>query len=258
MPSPMLERNSTEYECFIDFFNHMPKSDGIIVNTFEALEPRAVKAISDRLCIPNGVTPPVFCVGQLIASGVFDVAGYATESKRCVSVFRKLGFVHRGAIEGDCNRVGEEWAEVFVGGAGSTHANLGAFGIARPGFGFGFGFVAPGRFIGPDEGEGVGGPVGAPQVAVLQHDSSLYAEQRLNRVLLVKEMKLALWMNESESGFVTAGEVEKRVTELMDSEEGKAVRDRVKAVSEGTREAMSEGGSSQVALAKLAESRKQS
>ncbi|KAF7147085.1 hypothetical protein RHSIM_Rhsim03G0193300 [Rhododendron simsii] len=34
----------------------------------------------------------------------------------------------------------------------------------------------------------------------------LYAEQRLNRVLLVKEMKLALWMNESESGFVTAEE----------------------------------------------------
>ncbi|KAE9445154.1 hypothetical protein C3L33_22948, partial [Rhododendron williamsianum] len=124
----------------------------------------------------------------------------------------------------------------------------------------------------------------APQVAVLQHDSvggfvthcgwnsaleavcagvpmvawPLYAEQRLNRVLLVKEMKLALWMNESESGFVTAEEVEKRVTELMDSEEGKAVRDRVKAASEGAREAMSEGGSSRVALAKLVESWKQS
>ncbi|KAF7148049.1 hypothetical protein RHSIM_Rhsim03G0194600 [Rhododendron simsii] len=85
-----------------------------------------------------------------------------------------------------------------------------------------------------------------------------YAEQRLNRVLLVKEMKLALWMNESESGFVTAEEVEKQVTELMDSEEGKAVRDRVKAASEATREAMSEGGSSRVAPAKLVESWKQS
>ncbi|KAI8564909.1 hypothetical protein RHMOL_Rhmol03G0219500 [Rhododendron molle] len=74
-------------------------------------------------------------------------------------------------------------------------------------------------------------------------------EQRLNRVLLVKEMKLALWVNESESGFVTLEEVETQVREQMDSEEGKAVRDRVKAVSEGAREAMSEGRSSRVVLA---------
>ncbi|KAF7147184.1 hypothetical protein RHSIM_Rhsim03G0194400 [Rhododendron simsii] len=272
MPSPMLERNSTEYECFIDFFNHMPKSDGIIVNTFEALEPRALKAISAGLCVPNGVTPPVFCIGPLIASGE-DRGGGGGDVEECLT----------GAIEGDCNRVGEEWAEVFVGGAGSTHANPGAFGIARPRFGF----VAPGRFLGPDEGEGDGGPVVGPagggaaaRFGGWVRDSlrvelgvgsrvrwgsdggvlawPLYAEQRLNRVLLVKEMKLALWMNESESGFVTAEEVEKRVTELMDSEEGKAVRDRVKAASEGTREAMREGGSSRVALAKLVESWKQS
>jgi UDP:flavonoid glycosyltransferase YjiC (YdhE family) len=46
----------------------------------------------------------------------------------------------------------------------------------------------------------------------------LYAEQRLNRVVLVEEIRIALRMNESENGFVNAAEVEKRVRELMESE----------------------------------------
>ena len=36
-----------------------------------------------------------------------------------------------------------------------------------------------------------------------------WPEQRLNRVFLVEEMKLALTMNESKDGFVTTVEVEK-------------------------------------------------
>jgi hypothetical protein len=39
----------------------------------------------------------------------------------------------------------------------------------------------------------------------------LYAEQTLNRAVLVEEMKLALSMNESEDGFVSADEVEKNL-----------------------------------------------
>ncbi|KAG5558685.1 hypothetical protein RHGRI_008591 [Rhododendron griersonianum] len=213
MPSPMLERNSTEYECFIDFLNHMPKSDGIIVNTFEALEPRAVKAISDGLCVPNGVTPPVFCIGPLIASGEGRGGGDVEECLTWLDTqpSRSVVFLCFGSLG---LFTGEQLKEIAIGLERSGQSTM----VAWP----------------------------------------LYAEQRLNRVLLVKEMKVALWMNESESGFVTAEEVEKRVTELMDSEEGKAVRDRVKAASEGAREAMSEGGSSRVALAKLVESWKQS
>ncbi|PON84323.1 UDP-glucuronosyl/UDP-glucosyltransferase [Trema orientale] len=55
--------------------------------------------------------------------------------------------------------------------------------------------------------------VGVPMVAW-----PLYAEQRLNRVLLVEEMKLALSINESEDGFVSSAELEKRVKGLMEWE----------------------------------------
>lgn len=120
----------------------------------------------------------------------------------------------------------------------------------------------------------------APQEAVLSHDSvggfvthcgwnsvleavcagvpmvawPLYAEQRFNKILLVEELKLALPMNELEGGLVSAVEVEKRVRELMESEEGKSVRERVLAKREEAMAAKSVGGSSSIALSSLVES----
>ncbi|KAM0003275.1 putative UDP-glucuronosyl/UDP-glucosyltransferase [Helianthus debilis subsp. tardiflorus] len=65
---------------------------------------------------------------------------------------------------------------------------------------------------------------GVPMVAW-----SLYAEQKFNKVVLRDEMKLVLPMDESEGGLVTAMEVEKRVRQLMEGEEGKVVREVAKA-----------------------------
>lgn len=45
----------------------------------------------------------------------------------------------------------------------------------------------------------------------------LIAEQRLNRVVMVEEMKLAMVFDELKDGFVSSTELEKRVRELMDS-----------------------------------------
>uniref|UniRef100_A0A2N9E199 Uncharacterized protein n=1 Tax=Fagus sylvatica TaxID=28930 RepID=A0A2N9E199_FAGSY len=121
----------------------------------------------------------------------------------------------------------------------------------------------------------------APQVAVLSHDSvggfvthcgwnsvleaicvgvpmiawPLYAEQRLNRVLLVEEMKVGLELKELEDGLVSGEELEKRVRELMESESEvrRAVRERASVFRDGVVAAVKEGGSSHVALAKLIE-----
>lgn len=121
----------------------------------------------------------------------------------------------------------------------------------------------------------------APQVSVLNHGSVggfvthcgwnsvleaicadvpmvawlLYAEQRFNMVLMVEELNVALPMKESsEDRFVCAAEVEKRVKELMDSEEGNSVRMQVLKMKAAAMAAMSEGGSSRVALSNLVES----
>ncbi|CBI22617.3 unnamed protein product, partial [Vitis vinifera] len=68
MAKPILDREDKAYEFFLNMFIHLPRSAGIIVNTFEALEPRAVKTILDGLCVLDGPTSPIFCIGPLIAT----------------------------------------------------------------------------------------------------------------------------------------------------------------------------------------------
>ncbi|KAL9276658.1 hypothetical protein ACSQ67_025795 [Phaseolus vulgaris] len=80
----------------------------------------------------------------------------------------------------------------------------------------------------------------------------LYAEQKLNRVLMVQEMKVALAVKEEKDGFVSRTELGERVRELMESETGKDIRQRVFKMKLSAAEALVEGGTSRVALDKLA------
>ncbi|GLT31245.1 hypothetical protein SLA2020_059940 [Shorea laevis] len=117
----------------------------------------------------------------------------------------------------------------------------------------------------------------APQVAVLNHDSvggfvthcgwnsileaicagvpmlawPLYAEQKMNKASLVEEMKVALPVEELEDGLVSAEELEKRVRELMESDSGKQVRERILVFRNEVDPSMERDGSSVSALAKF-------
>jgi UDP:flavonoid glycosyltransferase YjiC (YdhE family) len=80
----------------------------------------------------------------------------------------------------------------------------------------------------------------------------LYAEQRMNRIFLVEEMKVALAFREAgDDQFVNAAELEERVIELMNSKKGEAIRERVLKLREDAVVAKSDGGSSCIAMAKL-------
>jgi hypothetical protein len=67
MPEPTLDRDDPGYWDMLYFCSHLPKSNGIIANTFDDLESKALKAIADGVCVPNSPTPPVYCIGPLIA-----------------------------------------------------------------------------------------------------------------------------------------------------------------------------------------------
>uniref|UniRef100_A0A6N2L8T4 anthocyanidin 3-O-glucosyltransferase n=1 Tax=Salix viminalis TaxID=40686 RepID=A0A6N2L8T4_SALVM len=96
----------------------------------------------------------------------------------------------------------------------------------------------------------------APQLAILNHGSNggfvthcgwksilesvcagvpmlgwpLKAEQKMNSVFLVEEMKVGLAVKLADADdFVSATELEERVTELMNSNKGEAVRERAKS-----------------------------
>ncbi|XP_058103441.1 UDP-glycosyltransferase 2-like [Magnolia sinica] len=119
----------------------------------------------------------------------------------------------------------------------------------------------------------------APQVAVLKRESvggfvthcgwnsaleavcegvpmlawPLYAEQHMNKVFMVEEMKIALPLEMDDKGFVKASQLERGVRELMESKQGKALSQRLLAMKESSLAAMSEGGSSYTALTELAQ-----
>jgi UDP:flavonoid glycosyltransferase YjiC (YdhE family) len=77
----------------------------------------------------------------------------------------------------------------------------------------------------------------------------LYAEQQLNKVHIVEEIKLGVEMRGYNEEMVKAEEVEEKVRWIMVSEDGKALRGQVAAAKHAATEALNEGGSSHTAFA---------
>ncbi|KAL6515146.1 hypothetical protein OROHE_018778 [Orobanche hederae] len=71
MMLPVLDRNGPGYGAFLELAAQIEKSSGIIINTFNSLEKRVLESISGGDCVPDGNTPPLFCVGPLIAKSLF-------------------------------------------------------------------------------------------------------------------------------------------------------------------------------------------
>ena len=68
MPQPFLERDNKAYQYSLDFATQVPQAAGIMINTFEFLESKFVRAISDGLCVPDNPTPPIYCIGSIDCS----------------------------------------------------------------------------------------------------------------------------------------------------------------------------------------------
>ncbi|CAI9774164.1 unnamed protein product [Fraxinus pennsylvanica] len=285
LPKVLFDRESRIYKLFLETAMQKGKSPGILVNTFEALESRAVKALSDGLCIPNAPTPPVYCIGPLIAS---KDKGINSDEHECLSWLnlqpsKSVVFLCFGSMG---SFTAEQLVEIAAGLENSGHRFLWV--VRNPPTDDetkknsepDLDALLPQGFLERTKDKGLVVKSWAPQLEVLNHDSvggfvthcgwnstleaicagvpmlawPLYAEQRMNRVFMVEELKVALGLTDSANGFVTAAELDKRVGELMESENGKAVKDQVMAMRNCAKAAIQDGGSSHVAMEKLIES----
>ncbi|KAF0930722.1 hypothetical protein E2562_034915 [Oryza meyeriana var. granulata] len=79
----------------------------------------------------------------------------------------------------------------------------------------------------------------------------LYAEQKMNKVLMAAEMGIAVEMIGWQQGLVAAEEVEGKVRLVMESEAGGELRARVTAHKEAAAAARADGGSSRAAFAEF-------
>ncbi|KAF1884610.1 hypothetical protein Lal_00028491 [Lupinus albus] len=298
---------------FCDISATMSDCEGIIINTFNACEGRAVKALQKGLCFPEESNPaPIFCIGP-----VTSVPGVEKDENGCLSwldsqpsqsvvllSFGSLGKFSKTQLKEIA--IGLEKSEqrflwvvrsesdedtledLLPEGFSKTQLKEIAIGLEKSEQRFLWVVrsesdedtledLLPEGFLDRTKDKGMVVRNWAPQAKILSHDSvggfvthcgwnsvleavcegvpmvtwPLYAEQTLNRVVLVQEMKVALALKESENGFVSATELGDRVKELMDSEIGKEIRERVMKMKVSSVEARSEGGSSYVDLNRL-------
>ncbi|XP_020080582.1 anthocyanidin 5,3-O-glucosyltransferase-like [Ananas comosus] len=281
MPLPMLDRADDAYKGFIRHFERMVSAQGILVNTFEWLEPRALGALRAGLCVPGRPVPPVYCVGPLTRGG-------KSTGHECL---RWLDAQPRGSVVFLCfGSLGvftaEQLREIATGLERSGHRFLWVVRAsedpnrlftrpAEPDLGR----VLPEGFVERTKERGLVVKTWAPQVEVLRHAATggfvthcgwnsvlegicagaamiawpLYAEQRMNKVVLVQEWGLGLGIEgyDREDGVVGAAEVERKVRMLMEGEEGRRVRERVAAAKDAAAKAVAERGASREALNEL-------
>ncbi|XP_042501073.1 anthocyanidin 5,3-O-glucosyltransferase-like [Macadamia integrifolia] len=289
MVKPMLDRNDDAYQGFLEFFTRMPESNGILINTFESLEPSALKALLAGLCVPDRPTPPIYCVGPVIAADDRTVGEHG-EKLECLTwlnsqpnrsvvflCFGSLGLFSAAQLKElavGLEKSGQRFLWV-VRNPPTEDKSWRNMAPPEPDLDD----LLPQGFLERTKDRGFVVKLWAPQMEVLSQKSvggfvthygwnsvleavcagvptiawPLYAEQRVNRIFLVEEMKLAMPMNESEDGFVSAAEVEKRVRELMDSDEGKTLKRANHGLGICRRGWASEGGSSRAAFSKVAE-----
>nr|UNO36935.1 UGT1 [Pueraria montana var. thomsonii] len=278
LPDPAKDRENEGYGAFVDIATCMRGSSGILVNSFEAIEGRVVEAFNEGLM--EGTTPPVFCIGPVISS-----APCRADDNECLSWLdsqpsQSVVFLSFGSM-GRFSRT--QLREIAIGLEKSEQRFLW---VVRSEFEEGDSGEPPSLdellsegFLERTKGKGMVVRDWAPQAAILSHDSvggfvthcgwnsvleavcegvpmvawPLYAEQRLNRVILVEEMKVGLGVKENKDGLVSSTELGDRVKELMDSDRGKEIRQGIFKMKISATEAMAEGGSSVVALNRLVE-----
>ncbi|KAE8798718.1 hypothetical protein D1007_25896 [Hordeum vulgare] len=284
MPHTVMDRADPICTIRAGHYGRILEARGVLVNTYEWIEARAVRALREGVCVPGRPTPPVYCIGPLIVEGEAAAQG---ERHACLSwldaqpersvVF--LCFGSMGAVSA------AELKEIAHGLDNSGHRFLwvvrtppvdpAKFFLPRPEPDLDA--LLPDGFMERTRDRGMVLKMWAPQVEVLRHAATgafvthcgwnsvleaasagvpmlcwpQYAEQRLNKVFVVDEMKFGVVMEGYDEELVKAEEVEKKVRLVMESEEGDKLRERLTLAKEKAAEALAHSGPSRMAFAEF-------
>jgi len=267
---------SPSYQVLLQSAKSLRESDGIIVNTFDAIEKKAIKALRNGLCVPDGTTPLLFCIGPVVStsceedkSGCLSWLDSQLGQRVVLLSFGSLGRFSKAQI-----------IEIAIGLEKSEQRFLWVVRSDMESEELSLDELLPEGFLERTKGKGMVVRNWAPQGSILRHSSvggfvthcgwnsvleaicegvpmitwPLYAEQKMNRLILVQEWKVALELNESKDGFVSGNELGERVKDLMESEKGKEVRETILKMKRSAKEARGGGGSSLIDLKRLGDS----
>jgi len=286
MPTPLQDRSDEAFYWFHHHSLRLWEVTGILLNTFEDLEPEAIKALVEgKISNPTDIDrmPRLYPVGPLISSSPLEQNGKLVEDERadCLKWLdnqppSSVLFVSFGS--GTALPMAQV-TELALGLEASGHRFLWV--LRSPSSSFlsieetELSQLLPEGFQSRTQDRGLVVASWAPQIPVLAHPSTggflshcgwnstlesishgvpmicwpLFAEQRMNRILLANEFKVAIAAKMESDDFVRREEVERAVRELMEEESGMRVRARVKELKEKAVSALEEGGSSYKAMA---------
>ncbi|KAL6845110.1 hypothetical protein ACP4OV_024605 [Aristida adscensionis] len=259
-------------------------TDGVLINTFELLESRAVQAFKDPLCVPGRVLPPIYCIGPLVSKGSTDQE--KTERHECLAWLdaqpeRSVVFLCWGS-KGVLPQ--EQLTEIAVGLENSGQRFLWV--VRTPASSDDpkryleqrpepdLDVLLPEGFLERTKGRGFVVKSWAPQTDVLNHPSTgafvthcgwnstleaitagvpmlcwpLGAEQKMNKVLMTEDMGIGMELDGYRTGFIKAEEIEAKVRLVLASEEGNELRQRLVELKNEAKGALEDGGSSKEAF----------
>lgn len=279
---PVQNRKDEAYKWLLHHTKRYRLAEGIMVNSFMELEPGAIKALQEK----EPGKPLVYPVGPLVKMDFKVVADDGSSNSKCMRWLDEqprgsvlfVSFGSGGTLSYDqINELalGLEMSEQrflwVVRSPSDKAANATYFSVHSQDDPLAF---LPKGFLDRTRGRGLVVPNWAPQAQILGHESTggflthcgwnsalesvvngvplvvwpLYAEQKMNALMFTHDIKVALRPKAGENGMVEREEVAVVVKGLMEGEEGKRLRNRMKDLKDAATKSLSDQGASTKAL----------
>ncbi|XP_028775907.1 hydroquinone glucosyltransferase-like [Neltuma alba] len=287
LPAPFQDRSSLGYKQFLERARKLRLADGVLLNSFQELEPDTVRALHEEIQ-GKEKKPQIYLVGPIIQSGSSNEANGSDHSV-CLTWLNNqphksvlyVSFGSGGTLSQDqTNELahGLELSEtrflwvLRAPSKVSSAAYLDTLNQNPLDF-------LPEGFLERTKERGLVVPSWAPQIPILKHSSvggflshcgwsstlesivhgvplitwPLFAEQRMNAVFLNDGLKVALRPKFNENkGMVEREEIAKVVKSLINDEESSEIRIRIKVLKDSAANALKEDGSSSMNLSTFA------
>ncbi|KAH9711546.1 UDP-glycosyltransferase 72D1 [Citrus sinensis] len=287
---PMLDRTNQQYFEYVHIGEEIPLSDGILVNTWEDLQPTALTALRDDKYLGRITKVPIYTVGPIIRrlgpagswNELFDwLDKQPSESVLYVSFGSGGTLTYEQITELAWGLELSQQRFIWVVRLPNETTGDGSFFTAGSGAGDDdLSSLLPDGFLSRTLDIGVVVPQWAPQIDILSHPSvggflshcgwnstlesitngvpmivwPLYSEQRMNATILTEELGVAIRSKVLPSkGVVGREEIKTMVRRILVDEEGYEIRAKVKELQRSAQKAWTrESGSSYSSLARLA------
>ncbi|KAF5731621.1 hydroquinone glucosyltransferase-like [Tripterygium wilfordii] len=275
---------SEYYVWLLSMTKRLHLAKGIMVNTFKELEPGTIKVLQEKTLCKSSV----YAIGPLIRidtnnldnDDVFYCLKWLDDQAQGSVIFVSFGSGGRLSTE-QMNELafGLEMSEHaflwVVKSPNDESVNAAYFNIRSQNDPFDF---LPRGFLERTKGRGLVMPSWAPQIHILSHESTggflthcgwnsvsesivngvpmiawpLFAEQKMNAVLLTNDIKVAIRPKVGENGLVVREEISEVVKNLMGREERKRMCEVMSGLKEAAAKALAIDGDSPNAISELA------